>query len=96
MKLRLVITDRVLEKITKKHNVTRTDVVQCFANKLGKSLEDDREEHRTDPPTRWFCAETDSGRELKVIYVKDKDVVFLKSAFPPNEEELRIYKKYAF
>jgi hypothetical protein len=96
VRLRLVITDRVLEKLQKKHGVTRAEVVQCFANKLGKTLEDPREEHRTDPPTRWFIAETDTGRELKVIYVREKDVVFLKSAFPPDDEEKRIYNKYAF
>jgi len=96
VKLRLVVTDQVLEKITNKHKVTKSEVVQCFANKLGKSLEDDREDHRTDPPTRWFIAETDAGRILKVVYVREKDVVFLKTAYPPSEEEQRIYKKFAF
>ena len=96
MKLRLVITDGVMEKLTEKHKVSRTEVVQCFANKIGRLLEDTREENRTDPPTRWFIAETDAGRELKVVYVRENDVVFLKSAFEPNEEEKRIYNKFAF
>jgi uncharacterized DUF497 family protein len=96
VKLRLVITDRVQEKLTEKHNVTRSEIAQCFANKLGRSLEDDREDHRTDPPTRWFLAETDSGRLLKVVYVQEKDVVFIKTTYPPNEEEVRIYNKNAF
>jgi hypothetical protein len=96
VKLRLVITDRVQEKLDNKHNVTRSEIVQCFANKLGKALEDPREENRTDPPTRWFLAETDSGRILKVVYVREKDVVFIKTAYPPSEEEQRIYSKYAF
>lgn len=96
MKLRLVITAGVEEKLSTKHGVKKQEVFQCFANKLGKALEDDREDHRTDPPTKWFIAETDSGRELKVVYVITKDVVFLKSAFPPNAEELRIYNTKAF
>jgi uncharacterized DUF497 family protein len=96
VKLRLVITDQVEKKLSQKHNVKRSEVVQCFANKIGKALEDDREDHRTDPPTKWFIAETDTERELKVVYVMTKDAVFLKSAFPPNDEERRIYNKKAF
>ena len=94
MKLRLIITDAVQQKLTDKHRVTRTEVVQCFANKKGRMLGDNREDHQTDPPTRWFVADTDAGRALKVIFVRDGGMVFLKSAFEPNEEELRIYSKY--
>jgi len=96
MKLRLLITDGVQDKLSKKHSVTRTEVVQCFANKLGRLLQDDREEHRTDPPTLWFIAETDAGRELKIIFVREEGVVFLKSAYPPDEVERRIYNSKAF
>jgi hypothetical protein len=101
VKLRLVITERVMEKLVEKHKVSRAEVVQCFAmqcfaNKLGRLLEDDREDHRTTPPTRWFIAETDAGRELKIVFVREDDVVFLKSAYEPDAEEKRIYNKYAF
>ena len=68
--------------------------MQCFANKTGRLLDDDREDHRTDPPTHWFISETDAGRELKIIFVRETDAIFLKSAFEPNEEERRIYNKY--
>jgi hypothetical protein len=94
MKLRFVVTERVQEKLTNKHNVTRSEVVQCFANKVGKLLEDPREEHKTDPPTQWFIAETDSSRTLKIIFIRENDVVFLKSAYEPDQIELAIYKKY--
>jgi len=94
VKMRLVITERVLDKLAKKHNVTRAEVAQCFANKVGKLLDDDREEHKTNPPTHWFIAETDAGRELKVIFVIEDSVVFLKSAFDPDETERRMYAEF--
>lgn len=93
--MRLVLTERVREKLTHKHDVTRTEVVQCFGNKVGKLLEDTREQHRADPPTKWFIAETDSGRELKVTFVMEEGVVFLKSAYEPNAAEKRIYNNKA-
>ena len=85
-----------MEKLTQKHKVSRSEVVQCFANKVGRFLEDDREQNRTDPPTRWFIAETDSMRELKITFVREDDLVFLKSAYEPDAEERRIYNKYGF
>ena len=91
-----VISPRVREKLLIKHKVTEAQVLQCFANKTGRDLLDNRPEHRTDPPTRWFIAQTDFGIRLKVCYVFDSttQVVEIKSAFPPNEEEERIYKKF--
>ncbi len=75
MKLRLIITEQVENKISKKHNINRSEVVQCFSNKIGKLLEDEREEHKTDPPTHWFIAETDAGRELKIIFFRETDAI---------------------
>jgi len=53
-----------------------------------------REEHRTNPPTHWFLAETCYGRLLKVVFVPDtngKDI-YIKTAYEPNETEIRIYR----
>ena len=96
MRLRLIITEDVVKKLSEKHRVTRTEVVQCFGNILGGFLEDNREDHKTDPPTQWFISETDAGRELKVVFVREADAIFLKSAFDPNADEKRIYNKYGF
>lgn len=70
-----------------------SDVLDCFANRLGRSLIDTREQHKTDPPTRWFIAETNMGRKLKIVYIHDANGVHIKSAFPPNGTELNIYQR---
>ena len=91
----LFISPRVRQKLLTKHNVTEAQVLQCFANRIASDLFDSRPEHKTDPPTRWFIAETDYGIQLKVCYVLDPttNVVEIKSAFPPNQDELGIYKR---
>lgn len=92
----LFISPRVREKLLTKHKVTESQIQQCFENKAGRDLIDNRPAHRTDPPTRWFIAQTNHGIRLKVCYIFDPatKVVDLKSAFPPNEDEERIYAKY--
>ena len=69
------------------------EVLECFQNKLYGSLIDDRAENRTFPPTRWFLAETDSGRKLKVVFLFDKKFkqFVLKTAYEPNMQEEKIY-----
>lgn len=49
----------------------------------------------TNPVTRWFIAETDLGRKLKVAYMATTDGVVIKTAYDPNKEEIRIYNKFA-
>lgn len=92
----LFISPRVREKLLTKHNVTEAQVIQCFANRPGKNLLDTRPEHRTNPPTQWFISETDYGIRLKVCFIFDPatKVVEVKSAFPPNADEERIYAKH--
>lgn len=84
----------VLAKLESKHSVTSNEVFQCFANRAGKSLIDTREDHKTDPPTEWFIAETDAGRRLKICFLVQDGTVYLKTAYPPNDVEERIYQKY--
>jgi uncharacterized DUF497 family protein len=95
----LSISPGVREKLATKHGVTPTEIEQCFANRDGGFLEDLREEHRTDPPTQWFISETNAGRVLKVVFIRrtDKDGVrlHLRTAYPPNDEEIRIYERHA-
>lgn len=86
----------VKQKLAEKHGVSLEEIQQCFANRKGLLLEDTREDHKTDPPTQWFIAETDYGRRLKVVFiVKDGDI-FLKTAYSPSEKEKAIYDRYAF
>ena len=90
----LFISDSVSIKIQTKHQVNRSEVVQCFTNRSGKLLLDTREKHQTKPPTLWFIAKTNKNRSLKIVYIQSKDKVQLKSAFEPNEIEFEIYRKF--
>ena len=90
----LIISPGIQAKLSKRHGVTPRDVEECFTNRSGRLLIDDRVENRTHPPTRWFIAETHHGRLLKIVFVQDGKDVYLKTAFEPNAEELRIYRKY--
>ncbi|RJG04361.1 ADP-ribosyl-(dinitrogen reductase) hydrolase [Noviherbaspirillum sedimenti] len=80
-------------KLDAKHTVTPDEVDQCFDNKCGVNLIDDRENNRTDPPTLWFIAETNRGRLLKIIYVYRDGNIYLKSAYEPGQVEIDIYER---
>ncbi|WP_186128954.1 ADP-ribosyl-(dinitrogen reductase) hydrolase [Burkholderia gladioli] len=91
----LDISRSVLTKLANKTPpVTRDEIIQCFANRCGETLLDTREENRTDPPTRWFIAETDFGRKLKIVYIQQGHLTTIRTAYVPDQEELRIYQKY--
>jgi hypothetical protein len=90
----LFISDSVFTKIQTKHQVSRSEVVQCFTNRTGKLLLDTREKNQTNPPTLWFIAKTNKNRALKIVYIQLRDKVQLKSAFEPNEVEFEIYRKF--
>jgi len=92
----LVISEEILDKLTKKHKVNRSEVEQCFANREGGLLTDNREQHKTNPPTQWFVAPTNKNRLLKIMFVRDGSDVYLKSAYDATEEICRIYDKHAF
>lgn len=92
----LIISKKILLKLEQKHGVSRDDVIQCFANRERGFLEDVREDHKTDPATKWFIAETDFGRKLKVAFVMDdKGDIYLKTAYPANRIEKHIYNNRA-
>jgi hypothetical protein len=91
----MVISPAVRRKLSLKvPPVTEEEIVQCFANKTGKALVDTREDNQTNPFTRWFIAETDHGRKLKICYVPLRGEIHVKTAYDPNSDELRIYSKY--
>jgi uncharacterized DUF497 family protein len=94
--MRLIISQAIQAKLTSKHSVSRKEVEECFENRDGRLLADSREDHQTDPPTLWFIAASNQQRLLKVVFVQRGTDVFLKSAFEPPPEELRIYRKYGY
>jgi hypothetical protein len=93
----LTISDKIRQKLTQKHGVNEEDIIQCFASREKGFLEDIREDHKTDPPTRWFIAETDFGRKLKVVFIQYPATgeIHIKTAYEPNLKEIAIYEKYA-
>ncbi|EMI6951076.1 ADP-ribosyl-(dinitrogen reductase) hydrolase [Pseudomonas aeruginosa] len=92
----LIISKGVEKHIAEKHAVSPREVEQCFENCDGEHLYDQREKHASDPRTQWFIAETNTGRKLKVAFVFDDGKVYLRTAYEPNAEEIRIYEKFAY
>lgn len=90
----LIIAPRVREKLARKHRVSEEEFVQCFANRDGKFLFNTREEHRTDPPTHWFIAQTDFGRESKIIFVPTSKGPEIKSAYEPSDTVKKIHNDH--
>ena len=85
-------TDKVKKKLLDKHNVTQDEVMECFMNRDGAFFKDTDERHETDPPSWWFCAETDRGRSLKVVFIDYGDRYQIKTAFGPTDGSDDRYK----
>ena len=81
----LIVSAGVLEKLRDKHGVTVREVEQCFENKCGLYLEDDREDNRTDPATLAFIAPTNEDRLLNV---------HIKTAFAPDQDDIAFYDRH--
>jgi hypothetical protein len=90
----IIISEGIQCKLATKHDVTPAEVHECFANRCGGFLLDTREEHASDPPTRWFVSETDLGKKLKIVFILKDDKIYLRTAYPANADERRIYEKY--
>lgn len=89
--LNLIVSPAIREKLLNKHGVKVGEVEECFFNQIGPYLEDDEEDHRTEPATLWFVAETNRGRLLKVVFVAKDGNVYLKTAYNANAKSQRIY-----
>ena len=90
----LKISDSVLKKLKERHGVTKSEVEHCFRNRVGRLLVDDRALTKTKPPTLWFLACTNKGREQKIVYIQRDSIVELKTAYEPNEVEIGIYRRH--
>jgi hypothetical protein len=59
---------------------------------------DTREQHQSDPPTRWFISETDYGRKLKIVFINTDLGIVIRTAYDPNSEETayiqKIWRRY--
>jgi hypothetical protein len=73
------------------------EILECFANRTGRYLDDLREKNKTTPKTQWFISETDYGKKLKIVFIMHPNkAIEIKSAFEPNANELFIYNKHAY
>lgn len=90
----ILITKEIEDKLREKHQVTPKEIAECLQNMNGGLLIDGRDKHKTNPPTNWFIAETNHKRVLKVCFMLIAGDFHIKSAFEPNDDEVRIYNKY--
>lgn len=89
----LVISNVIKQKLSDKHNIFAHEIEQCFANYHGIFLLDTREEHKTVPPTKWFIGETDYGKLVKVCFILEAGNVYIRTAYEPNETEVKLFNK---
>lgn len=90
------ISAPIKKKLMERHKVTPDEVEECFLNRDGKALKDRRVEHQTTPPTYWFIAETNKKRKIKICTVIIDGVHHIKTAYEPNEIELKLYNSNAY
>ena len=91
--LPIKVSQAIKDKLREKHGVCYAEVEQCFENKCGVYLIDDREDHRTDPASLWFIAETNRHRLLKIVFMFIDSNVHIKTAYEPNVDEIAIYEQ---
>ena len=82
--------EKLLNKI---RPVSYMEVEEAFYNWSGIPLIDDRKNHKTKPPTVWFISETCENKTLKIvgIFNKEMGVFNIKTAFDPDEWEVKLY-----
>lgn len=92
--MKLYISHKVRQKLARRH-ITKDEIIQCFSDRQGTYLIDDREEHRTDPPSKWFVAETDYGKALKIVFIQNVEngKIYIKTAYEATNEVIWIYKQ---
>lgn len=91
----IVLSEKVRQKLMVKHLVRGSELRQCFQNRDGIFLTDEREANKTDPPSLWFIAETDNARLLKIVFVCAHGKLHIKTAYQPNQAEISIYERHA-
>jgi hypothetical protein len=94
--MKIVISSKVQAKLSAKNPpVQLREIHECFTNRTSTYLLDTRENHQSDPPTRWFIAETHYGRKLKIVFILREGSLTIRSAYPPSEVELSVYARHS-
>lgn len=96
----VIIHKSILKKLHEKHDVTEKEVIECLTNRMRSPIEDPREDHRTDPPTKWIVSYTNHLRVLKIVFIVMNDDIngqniVIKSAYEPTQEVFDIYEGYS-
>jgi len=90
----IIISPKIRDKLAAKHNVSPDDIDQCFANKNGEYIEDNRPEHQKNGlPTYWFIAENHYGRKIKVVFIEENGNIYIRTALEANPDVIRNYLK---
>lgn len=92
--MKLVATDAVKAKLLDERELYFEEVLEAWESCSGPWIIDDRERNKTKPPTVWALAWTDLGRLLKLVVIphRDKGIAILRTAFEPDEDEVKIYE----
>lgn len=93
--MRLVMTEAIREKIWNEHHVSEWEVNEAWNNgHSGPWFIDDRERHKTNPPTVWTLSTTDLGRLLKLVVIphKVKGIAILRTSYEPDDDEVSLYE----
>lgn len=90
----IIISPNVQRKLAEKDPpINEYEILECFQNRSRRTLIDRREKHKTRPPTRWFIAETNYGRKLKIVFITHRSGNhIIKTAFEPDKYEEEIYE----
>jgi hypothetical protein len=91
----IVLPSVHIETKLARRDITLEDIRDCFANRTGGFPEDIRTRHITTPVTRWFVAEDNKGRHLKVafIYYGDTKEAVIKSAYGADSDSIALYEQ---
>lgn len=78
-------------------NVSEKEVRECFANHGGGYCYDKRPQHLdgNGNPSHWFAGETNKCRVLKVMFVREGEDIYLKSAYPATTQVQQIFTRHA-
>lgn len=94
--MNIIISSKVQAKLSAKNPpVQLKEIHECFTNRTSTYLLDKREDHQSDPPTRWFIAETHYGRKLKIAFILRDGSLTIRSAYTPCEAELAVYAAHS-
>lgn len=94
--MEISISRKVKDKLRDRHQVADNEIFECFFNRTHVFLIDTREEHLTDPVTKWFISSTDLGRQLKVCFIEKNGVIEIKTAYGPTKSKAAdLYYKLA-